>query len=62
MILLLTLPNPNNTETNNNAKEEEEEPVFKALDFDAMVKKIKDRISMLVKVKVPLTPTNLARI
>jgi len=60
LILLSTLPNPDDTETNDDA--EDEEPVFEASDFDAMAEKIQDRISMLVKAKVPLTPTNLAKI
>jgi len=60
LLLLSTLPNPADTETDENA--EEDELVFEASDFDAMAEKIKDRISMLVKANVPLTPTNLAKI
>ncbi len=63
LILLSTLPGDEeqvvDSSSNNGA---EEEPSFDPSDFDNMPEKIKTRISMLVKAKVPLTPTNLKKI
>lgn len=59
LILLSTLPN---LEEETIHDEAEDEPTFVASDFDSMSEKIKDRIAMLVKAKVPLTPTNLRKI
>ena len=59
LILLSTLPNPEEEADSGN---DDDEPTFEASDFDSMAEKIKDRIAMLVKAKVPLTPTNLAKI
>lgn len=60
LILLSTLPGDEDQADSNNG--EEEEPTFDPSDFDNMPEKIKARISMLVKAKVPLTPTNLKKI
>lgn len=60
LILLSTLPGDKDQDVNSNG--EDEEPTFDASDFDNMSEKIKTRISMLVKAKVPLTPTNLKKI
>jgi F0F1-type ATP synthase alpha subunit len=61
LILLSTLPGDEDQDANTSGGEEEE-PTFEASDFDNMSEKIKTRISMLVKAKVPLTPTNLKKI
>lgn len=61
LILLSTLPGDEDQDGNTGSGEEEE-PTFEASDFDKMSEKIKTRISMLVKAKVPLTPTNLKKI
>ena len=58
LILLSTLPGDEEADGNNG----EEEPTFDPSDFENMPEKIKARISMLVKAKVPLTPTNLKKI
>jgi F0F1-type ATP synthase alpha subunit len=58
LILLSTLPNLDEEAIH----DVEDEPTFVASDFDSMSEKIKDRIAMLVKAKVPLTPTNLRKI
>ena len=63
LILLSTLPGDEDQDVNTSGGgKEEEEPTFEASDFDNMSEKIKTRISMLVKAKVPLTPTNLKKI
>ena len=62
LILLSTLPGDEDQDANTSGGKEEEEPTFEASDFDNMSEKIKTRISMLVKAKVPLTPTNLKKI
>lgn len=59
LILLSTLPNLDEDTIHDDT---EDEPTFDASDFDSMSEKIKDRIAMLVKAKVPLTPTNLRKI
>ncbi len=59
LILLSTLPGDEDLADGNN---DEEEPTFDPSDFENMPEKIKARISMLVKAKVPLTPTNLKKI
>eukprot|EP00584_Thalassiosira_punctigera_P009747 CAMPEP_0172527696 /NCGR_PEP_ID=MMETSP1067-20121228/2322_1 /TAXON_ID=265564 ORGANISM="Thalassiosira punctigera, Strain Tpunct2005C2" /NCGR_SAMPLE_ID=MMETSP1067 /ASSEMBLY_ACC=CAM_ASM_000444 /LENGTH=819 /DNA_ID=CAMNT_0013311489 /DNA_START=1 /DNA_END=2457 /DNA_ORIENTATION=+ len=59
LMLLSTLPGPDVLDPD---EVDEEEPVFEASDFDSMSQKIQDRISLLVKAKVPLTPTSLAKI
>ena len=56
LILLSTLPGEDDLEHDN------DEPVFDPSDFDSMSDKIQTRIAMLVKAKVPLTPTNLRKI
>ena len=58
LILLSTLPNPKE----DTHASSDDEPTFEESDFDSMADKIKARITMLVKAKVPLTPTNLKRI
>lgn len=58
LILLSTLPG-DEVQVDNNG---EDEPTFEVSDFENMPEKIKTRISMLVKAKVPLTPTNLKKI
>jgi len=58
LILLSTLPNPKE----DTHASSDDEPTFEASDFDSMADKIKARITMLVKAKVPLTPTNLRKI
>jgi len=58
LVLLSTLPNPKEEEDNS----DEDEVTFEASDFDGMADKIKMRIDMLIKAKVPLTPTNLRKI
>jgi len=58
LVLLSTLPNPEEEEDNS----DEDEVTFEASDFDGMADKIKMRIDMLIKAKVPLTPTNLRKI
>eukprot|EP00574_Skeletonema_japonicum_P004603 CAMPEP_0201722754 /NCGR_PEP_ID=MMETSP0593-20130828/7005_1 /ASSEMBLY_ACC=CAM_ASM_000672 /TAXON_ID=267983 /ORGANISM="Skeletonema japonicum, Strain CCMP2506" /LENGTH=844 /DNA_ID=CAMNT_0048213739 /DNA_START=213 /DNA_END=2744 /DNA_ORIENTATION=+ len=60
LILLSTLPGDEDQVDGNNG--DEEEPTFDPSDFENMPEKIKARISMLVKAKVPLTPTNLKKI
>ena len=60
LILLSTLPGDEDQADGNTGGEEE--PTFDPSDFDNMPEKIKTRISMLVKAKVPLTPTNLKKI
>ncbi len=60
LILLSTLPHLDEETTIHDNSEDE--PMFVASDFDSMSEKIKDRISMLVKAKVPLTPSNLRKI
>ena len=60
LILLSTLPHLDEETTIHDNLEDE--PTFAASDFDSMSEKIKDRISMLVKAKVPLTPSNLRKI
>ena len=60
LILLSTLPGEEDQVDSNNGGEEE--PTFDPSDFENMPEKIKARISMLVKAKVPLTPTNLKKI
>ena len=63
LILLSTLPGDEDQDANTSSSgKEEDEPTFEASDFDNMSEKIKTRISMLVKAKVPLTPTNLKKI
>jgi len=56
LLLLSTLPGDEAME------EEEGDLAFEAADFDAMSTAIQNRIATLVKARVPLTPTNLARI
>ena len=59
LVLLSTIPNPEEEEEDNSG---EDEITFHASDFDGMADKIKMRIDMLIKAKVPLTPTNLRKI
>jgi len=59
LVLLSTLPNPEEEGEDNSG---EDEVTFEASDFDGMADKIKMRIDMLIKAKVPLTPTNLRKI
>jgi len=60
LILLSTLPGDEEQAVDSSSGDEE--PSFDPSDFDNMPEKIKTRISMLVKAKVPLTPTNLKKI
>lgn len=59
LILLSTLPGENDHDAANSG---EDETAFDVSDFDGMSEKIKTRIAMLVKAKVPLTPKNLRKI
>mmetsp|Transcript_9055 Transcript_9055/g.18695 ORF Transcript_9055/g.18695 Transcript_9055/m.18695 type:complete len:964 (+) Transcript_9055:89-2980(+) len=59
LILLSTLPGENEHDAANSG---EDEITFDVSDFDGMSEKIKTRIAMLMKTKVPLTPTNLRKI
>ncbi|KAL7466009.1 LOW QUALITY PROTEIN: hypothetical protein ACHAXS_006301 [Conticribra weissflogii] len=59
LILLSTLPGDDDNDAANSGGDE---VVFDASDFDGMSEKIKTRIAMLVKAKVPLTPANLRKI
>jgi F-type H+-transporting ATPase subunit alpha len=60
LILLSTLPG--DEEQVVDGSNDEEEPSFDPSDFENMPEKIKTRIAMLVKAKVPLTPKNLKKI
>ena len=59
LVLMSTLPGDDEQADSNSG---EEEATFDPSDFENMPEKIKTRIAMLVKAKVPLTPTNLKKI
>lgn len=63
LILLSTIPDHLDEDEEDSANnKEDDEPTFEAADFDGMSDKIKMRIDMLIKAKVPLTATNLRKI
>lgn len=58
LIMLSTIPNDVDEDTESS----DEDLTFEASDFDSMSEKIKARLEMLVKAKVPLTASNLRKI